>query len=222
MPKKKKNRNLPVNPVFKIFCEGEKTEPLYIKGYINHFHSDKRNLILVEDTNKNTPVQLVDIAVKAKNEGNEKDVFWVVFDRESESKYSNKLHSKARKKAKDNNIELALSNVCFEYWILLHFVYTTGPYRSCDDLIKNSNLRKFIKELGIQDYDKGLPLLFDKLKEKIPYAIQNAEKLKKQALDSSQPGKSAPHFLNPYVDVHEMFQDIKNFIDKKPSLRSKT
>lgn len=220
MPKKKQSKKLPVKPVFRVFCEGAKTEPLYIKGFINHFHSNKRTVILVEDTNKNTPVQLVNIAVESKKKGHEEDVIWVVFDRESEEKYPNELHSKARKKAKDNNIEIAISNVCFEYCILLHFLYTTSPYYSCSDLLKNSKLKNHIKGVGLNDYEKNLPLLFDKLKEMIPLAIKNAEKLKKYAISSSQRGKSAPHFLNPYVDVHEMFQDIQNFIDKRPSVRA--
>lgn len=220
MPKKKPSKKNQVKPVFRIFCEGMKTEPLYIEGFINHFHSNKRNVILVEDTNKNTPVQLVNIAVETKRKGLKEDVIWVVFDRESEKKYSNELHSNARKKAKDNNIEIAFSNVCFEYWILLHFLYTTRPYDSCDDLLKNSELKKSVKNLGFNDYDKNLPLLFDRLKEMIPDAMKNAEKLKKFAITSSQRGKSAPHFLNPYIDVHEMFQDIQNFIDKKASVRA--
>lgn len=58
MPKNKEKRRkkIPLKPVFKIFCEGEKTEPLYIKGYINYFHSDQRRIIVVEKTEKNTPV----------------------------------------------------------------------------------------------------------------------------------------------------------------------
>ena len=45
MPKNKKTIKKKVDPVFHIFCEGEKTEPLYINGYISHYHSDKRNIV---------------------------------------------------------------------------------------------------------------------------------------------------------------------------------
>lgn len=219
MPKKKKKKLIPVLPVFRIFCEGEKTEPLYIKGYINFFHSEKRNVIVVEDSNKNTPVQLVDLAVDAKKCGYKDDVIWVVFDRESEAKYSHELHAKARKKAKDNGIEIAFTNVCFEYWLLLHFVYTNASYSSCDDLLKNSPLKDELKKIGIDSYDKGYASLFDKLKDKIPHALENAKKLRKHAMKDADPAKTAPHYLNPYVDTDEMFLDIKNFIDNKDSLR---
>jgi len=219
VPKKKKNNLQSVKPVFKMFCEGEKTEPLYIRGYINHFHSDKRSIIVVENTNKNTPVQLVEVAITAKNQGSGNDVVWVVFDRESEAKYPHELHAQARAKALANGIQIAFSNVCFEFWILLHFGYTAGSYSSYDDLKKRSALIPKLKEVGIQNYDKASPILFDRVKELIPEAIKNSERLKVQALKASDSGKTAPHYLNPYVDVHEMFLDMKYFIDGKKSVR---
>ena len=220
MPKNKKNRNIPVQPVFRIFCEGEKTEPLYIKGYISHFHSEKRRIILVGDTNKNTPVQLVDIAITAKKQGSVSDIIWVVFDRESVAKYSHELHAQARNNAKKNGVEIALSNVCFELWLLLHFRFSSSPYASCNDLLKNSKLKEDLRLLGIEDYDKGLPLIFDTVKDLVPAAIINAARIKKEAEETAEKGKSEPHYLNPYVDVHEMFQDMQNFATGKPSIRA--
>lgn len=220
MPKKRSSQTRLVLPVFRIFCEGEKTEPLYIKGYIKHFHPEKRNLIVVENSNKNTPIQLVDAAIDAKKDGNNGDIVWVVFDRESETKYSHELHAKARHKANTHNIEIAFSNVCFEYWLLLHFTYTTAAYSSCEHLLKRSVFKKKLNEAGISDYEKGFANLFDTLKDYIPNAFENADRLKKQAVSTANPGRLAPHYLNPYVDTHEMFIDIQNFIEKTPSIRS--
>ena len=222
MPKQKRNRNIEVASVFKVFCEGEKTEPLYINGYINYFHSNNRKIILVEDTKYNTPVQLVDVAIEAKNKGIEGDIVWVVFDRESTAKYPHELHLSARNKANANGIEIAFSNVCFEYWLLLHFSYSAAPYSSCDDLLNRSNLKSELKRLGINHYDKGLPLIFDKLKELYLNAVTNASRLKTQALSAAENDRELPHYLNPYVDVHELFQDMQNFIDKTPSVRLST
>jgi hypothetical protein len=221
MPKKKRTKaTRVVLPVFRIFCEGEKTEPLYIKGYINHFHSEKRNILVVEKTNKNTPVQLVEVAIEAKKSGNTNDIVWVVFDREAVSKYSHELHAQARQKADANGIEIAFSNVCFEYWILLHFNFTAASYSSCANLLKESNLKSDIKTIEINDYDKGLVILFDKLKEKVPTAIKNAKKLKNQVIKSATSGNLTPHKINPYIDVHELFIDMGNFINGEASIRA--
>ena len=165
MPKKKPRNGKKINSVFHIFCEGEKTEPYYIRAYIDHYHSDKRNLLVVEDTKKNTPVQLVDYAIDFKKHCNNGDIFWVVFDRESTIKYSHELHLKAKKKAKDNGIEIAFSNVCFELWLLLHLTYSTACYKNCNDLVKQSQLKTILRQRGIKDYDKGYAYLFDKLKD---------------------------------------------------------
>lgn len=219
MPKKKPRNTRTVKPVFRIFCEGAKTEPLYIKGYLSYFHSEHRNLIVIEDTSKNTPVQLVSEAIKAKNSGKNNDVYWVVYDRESSAKYPDALHKKARKTADDNNIEIGFSNVCFEYWLLLHLCYTDASYESCDDLLKRSQLKEKLKTVGISNYEKSLPLLFDKLKGKVEYAKNNAEKLKKAVIDSSDPAHCHPCELSPYVDVHELFIDIDRFINGDKSVR---
>ncbi|WP_217527242.1 RloB family protein [Vibrio cholerae] len=221
MPKKKGGNKKVVKPAFRIYCEGEKTEPLYIKAYIDHFHSEHRGLIVVEDTRKNTPVQLVDTAVKDKKSGNSNDIYWVVYDRESQTKYSDDLHLKARKKAKDNGIEIAISNVCFEYWFLLHFVYTNACYDSCDELLRQSQLKKHLKDVGIDSYDKGLALIFDKLRTKIPDALKNAKKLKEAAHRDACVGKNDPCQLNPYIDVHELFLDMEQFSLGKESIRKK-
>ncbi|HFQ5253103.1 TPA: RloB family protein [Vibrio vulnificus] len=221
MPKIKKVKNKPVKPAFRIFCEGEKTEPLYIRSYINNFHSEHRGLIVVEDTKKNTPVQLVDAAVADKKSGNSQDIYWVVYDRESITKYSEELHLKARKKAEDNGIEIAISNVCFEYWFLLHFDFTNACYDTCDELLRKSQLKKHFKDVGIDNYEKGLALIFDKLKDRIPTALVNAKRLKESAHKSAAVDKNDPCQLNPYIDVHELFLDMQRFVSGEESIRKK-
>jgi len=100
MPKKRKGNTRTVKPVMHIFCEGDKTEPNYINGYLKSVHQGNRRLkiVVVEKTRKNTPVQLVDEALEAKKNKStpDGDVFWVVYDRESVAKYDNELHKKVR------------------------------------------------------------------------------------------------------------------------------
>ncbi|MFX4232676.1 RloB family protein [Aliarcobacter butzleri] len=216
MPKKKNTGTKIVEPVLHIYCEGEKTEPIYINGYINHYHSEHRNILVVEDTNKNTPVQLVEIAIKAKESNPDNDIFWVVFDRESVVKYPHDLHLNAKQKAESNGIEIAISNVCFEYWLLLHLKCTTAGYQNYDDLIKNSELKKLLKNEGLkQDYDKADTQIFDLLKNNISTAIINAEKVKNNAISTAEAGKESPCYYNAYIDFHELLIDMKIFIEKK-------
>jgi len=221
MPKRKSKSKIPLIAAFHIFCEGEKTEPYYIRGYIDNYHSDKKNILLVEDTKKNTPVQLVEAAVAHKKGTTIGDIYWVVFDRESTTKYSNELHHEARVLADKNNIEIAFSNVCFELWLLLHMEYSAASYDSCDNLLKKSKLKSLLRARGISDYDKGFAFLFDTLKNEngVENAMRNSNKLRSFVLSGAEQGKEQPHQINPYIDVQDMFADMDNFINGKPSIR---
>lgn len=213
MPKKRNKNNKIAKPVFHIYCEGEKTEPIYINGYINEYLSEHRNILIVEENDKTTPVQLVELAIKDKKNNPENDIYWVVFDRESVNKYSHVLHLKAKKEAEKNGINIAISNICFEYWLLLHLKYTTAFYENYDDLIKNSELKTLLEKQGLKvKYDKADTQIFDLLKNKIKDAIQNAEKVNNSAISGAEPGKESPCYLNAYTNFHELLIDMKIFI----------
>lgn len=216
MPKKRSAviRQLPAR--MHIYCEGEKTEPNYIGKYIRaNFAGDRRrDLIIVEPTRKNTPIQLVEEAIRHKRRGDcpPGDVFWVVYDREAVAKYDDELHLKAQKKAKEHGINVALSNVCFELWILLHFRSNSAAYASYLDLMSYSNLRSDLQKAGIQKYDKGVVNLFDLFTpEMIREARKRAKSMNAATLKSAPAGISQSHQLNPYTDMHLLLDAIDNF-----------
>lgn len=107
MPKNRARIEKELLPKFHIYCEGAKTEPNYLNGYIGNMYPGNVRLKIIEivPTKKNTPKQLVDEAVAdKKSKYPNGDIFWVVYDRESKHKYSDKLHMEAYQKAKSNNI----------------------------------------------------------------------------------------------------------------------
>ncbi|ATR83017.1 hypothetical protein CS390_10880 [Pseudomonas sp. HLS-6] len=211
-PRAKAIRKLPRK--MHIYCEGAKTEPNYITGYIGTLEDRAlRNVICIEKTRKNTPVELVDVAISQKrnNSTPKGDVFWVVYDRESITKYDDKLHDQAYKRAKDNDINIALTNVCFEQWILLHFIDSSTAYSCFDDLITNSNLKRLIKDTIGQDYHKASLDIFNHLKPNIAQARQRAIRINERALASAQTGRTKPHHLNPYTDMPTLLDAIDEF-----------
>lgn len=213
MPKKKDNKTMSLGRVFHIYCEGEKTEPNYLKGYIaERVPSKLRRLYKLEPTEKNTPVQLVGEAVTKKLEVNLKgcteDIFWVVYDRESPQKYSDKLHDEAMRKAKKDGIHIAFSNVCFEVWILLHFQKTVAQYHNYDDLKKNSSLRDKFREAGFSDYDKAGKYHFKILSAHVDEARKRAKSLNEDTQKCADPSDNKPYQLNPYTDVYSLLDMI--------------
>lgn len=108
-----------------ILCEGEKTEP----SYLRHWKAVLRNnLVEIKiDLTGAMPKTLVEKAAEIKKEAKrdarrreddnlEIDEVWCVFDVDKHPNLDD-----ARIQANANKIELAISNPCFELWLTLHF-----------------------------------------------------------------------------------------------------
>jgi hypothetical protein len=228
MPKKRSNSHKDVKPVFHIFCEG-KTEESYLESYIEKFYSGNRRLqvIRIENAKKNTAKELVGEAIEFQEKENcpEGDIFWVVYDRENEVKYSDKHHQTAYDSAEPKNISIAISNVCFEVWILLHFQDIILQTNSCDDaienspvqfkdyadLIGNSPLQTLCRGRGLS-YKKGSKRLFENFTDTELAQARNRAKIMNQSTkNSADPNRTKPYQWNPYTNVHELLDAIDEF-----------
>lgn len=214
MPKHRPQSNRRPRNKFYIYCEGEKTEPNYIRSYIDSLRDGAlRDVVKVQPTTKNTPMQLVDVAVSHKRNGSSLpgDVFWVVYDRESVAKYSDELHDRAFDKASANKVNIALSNVCFELWLLLHFLDSSAPYSSYEDLIRRSQFRSEFKRACGKDYEKNDFDVFGIVSHGIKSARVNAAKLNSASRSVAGGRRTRPHHLNPYTDMHLLLDAIDKF-----------
>jgi hypothetical protein len=109
-----------------VFCEGERTEPEYLRALKGQpFVRDVAAVDLrVEPRHEGAvPLALVSMAAgarsKAINEEAEIDEFWCIFDVEWPVNHPNL--DDALDLARRNDIQLAISNPCFELWLILHF-----------------------------------------------------------------------------------------------------
>lgn len=104
-------------------CEGTRTEP----GYFQQKRHLDRSLVDLELSPGGVPKTLVERAVelkraakrRAKSEKDENldyDEVWCVFDMDEHP-----FVQEAKQQARDNLINTAISNPCFELWMLLHF-----------------------------------------------------------------------------------------------------
>ena len=218
MPRRRKKGIRSLKPTLHIFCEGEKTEPGYFDGYLDTYDIRRLKVIKIEKAKSNTPVQLVEeaIAFKRGKEAAREDEFWVVYDRESPNKYDDKLHQAAFDKAAAQDIQIALSNVCFEVWILLHFCYQSRSYTSYDDLIKNSPLKDKLAKIGKSSYKKNdSRALFDLIEQSIPQARRRAKKMNQHTQQSAPSSHTLPFLLNPYTDVYRLLDAIDEFVKSR-------
>ncbi len=181
-----------------IVCEGEKTEPEYLKGLVRHW---KLNPVNVEITGKecgSAPISVVDYALKRRKEIEKRekikyDEVWCVINHEGINKHESL--DRVIKKAKDNHLKVALSVPCFEFWYLLHFECTTRMYSDCKEL--TSRLRNHIPEY----YKKGP---FDRLVIKLDEAFVNAERMRHYHKTSGT--------NNPSSDADLLIQKLKSMV----------
>lgn len=111
---------------FVIFCEGQRTEPEYLNALkMQPFVRDVAAVDLRVETGHGgaVPRTLVALASDARSrattEDGEIDEFWCVFDVEWPRNHPGL--AEAISQAERNGIRVAVSNPCFELWLILHF-----------------------------------------------------------------------------------------------------
>ena len=194
---KKKNREL--FPRFFIVCEGDKTEPRYFISYIEDkgYSKGKTAKVIIKDVGKNTAKELVREAAKLKE--HKDDEIWVVFDKDGYTK-----HPEAFALAQRRNINIAFSSICFETWILMHFEYTTAAFLNYEELFKRK-LKRYLPA-----YNKGYIGLYDEIKEKTDFAINNSIKLNIHSEKTNSTGTPLYQY-NPYTNIPDIFKALEGF-----------
>lgn len=164
-------------PRILIVTEGGETEPKYLNELIKRERLSPANVV-VDGACGSDPMSVYRHAKKLytaeKRQGEEFDRVYCVFDKDDHSNYVDALDAISR--AVPVSVFRAINSVpCFEYWVLLHFQYTTKAYQapggqsSCELLVKE------IKSL-IPGYQKGQNGLYRLLEDKTANATMHAKR----------------------------------------------
>jgi len=149
----KRNQNTrDVSPRFFICCEDSKAAPRYFEDLRIDRKLSRQSVVIDTKKHGSDPGNVVERAIKFRNERNrngdyseeDKDQVWAVIDVDQHENIENAIQN-----AQSKGIHLAISNPCFEYWILLHFEDTAAYVTNCDELI-SKHLKKHLPH-----YDKG-------------------------------------------------------------------
>jgi len=187
-----------------IVSEDEKSAKLYFESF-KRDEKLKRLLssvdIEVVHPKDHSPVGLVKEAKlkkqKAKRDRNPYNEVWIVLDKDGHANMGQAMNT-----AKDNKISVALSIICFEYWVLLHFEKTTSVFNKCDDIIS------YIRKKHFQEYQKNINS-YIALKDKIDTAIENGKWIVKQ--NGNDIDRGIPIYkLSAYTDVHILVERLLN------------
>ena len=113
-----------------VVCEGERTEPEYIRGFQRLVRNATVEIEIPDE--RGDPKKLVEIAKERREQARRDaarqgddflafDEVWCVFDRDEHTRFD-----AAMAMARGNGIALAVSNPCVELWLLLHFRESPG------------------------------------------------------------------------------------------------
>ena len=192
-----------------IVTEGTETEPLYLNGIQRY---------ITQKYGKNIDVRTPKIDIHGEGLGTTSLVreaasivnharriysqCWVVFDRDDFQDFD-----EAIRLAEKYGFQVAWSNSCFEFWMMLHFRKDMTPRES--DGWKDS-LGAELKKAGLikSRYEKNdaciakLPLIDGALKR----AVENARSIEKQQ------SSSIPSRQNPGTTVHHLIESLSPYL----------
>ena len=183
-----------------IVCEGAKTEPIYFKDLKQRLKIHSLQVDVYGKECGTDPLSVVeyakDMKKKPRKDGLLYDRVWCVVD---EDNHTTLKH--AQDMARANKIGVCLSVPSFEFWYLLHFIYTTKPFEDSDAVIHE--LEKYLKN---HTYLKNSPPM-DELMPVLETAIRNAEKVRKNKHRTGQD--------NPGTDVDLLVSELKKIGNKR-------
>ncbi len=190
-------------PRLLIVCEGRRTEPNYFEG----FRRENRNVVIsVCESPGKTPMQIVRHAMRKSMELDigkvAGDSAWCVFDVDE---CADQDLRRAVELAGDD-LELAVSNPCFEVWFLLHYLYAEKRMDTCRQVI--GELRRFIP-----GYEKSVQH-FERLRPLTPSAVDNASRLERTRIGVSK--DVLMRDANPCTTVHHLVKLIMDGPDHHP------
>jgi hypothetical protein len=183
-----------------VLCEGKCTEPQYLNALRRKLRVPEQNLkLLCPPEIPNTPKEMVEEAKRRKRDKRESyDQVWFVFDVEAKLTQKSRYGlQEALDSAKRAMIPDAVSNPCFEIWLLWHNVEHTS-------WIASDAVQRRCEELGltqgkhIQDIDSLIRDYYD--------AAKNRALSLDQAHDRNEIVK--PEDRNPSSGVYKLIDAI--------------
>ncbi len=184
-------------PTILIVCEGRVTEPSYLKDFYSALKNPRVNIRFGDG--EAVPLTIVRTARDLKKKAEEQakrerddnlayDQVWCVFDVDEHPHIS-----EARQMARDNELHLAVSNPCFELWLLLHFREPPGAKHRHD-------LQSMLSE-NLPDYHKRASYAL--VSPGYDAAVVRAKRLDAAASAASESGR------NPTTGVWRLTESIR-------------
>lgn len=200
-PVRRKHRMEAPATLFVVVTEGAVTEREYLLGFEKWCGHRSIKLHLV--CGAGDPRSVVE---KAIEEGKElqhdklatRDKIWAVFDRDAHARFH-----EAKDLAKNNGVNLAISNPCFEIWGIFH-------YKDHDAPLDRHQCQKILEDLcpGYNRKDKKLFAGPELMEGSYQNAVTRAQNSLSRREEEGDPGGS------PSTTVHKLTEQLRCLVSK--------
>lgn len=191
-----------------IVCEGEKTEPNYLREFIEYHRLSTANVTVTGDGGS-APNSVVEHAIELFEKDPDYNTVFCVFDRDGHASFDHALQRiddkvlirrSGRKKIGEARFVAITSTPCFEYWILLHHEYTTAPMQRFADI--EPRLRAIP---ALAAYAKGTTRLFATTRDLLERALNNADRANAAAaaVNTNNPTTQMPILIRYLLDLEQ-------------------
>lgn len=199
--RRKRARKNPYKRIL-IVCEGEATEINYFNGLISELRLGTANAIAVPSPSTCPSVNVAH-GLERYNTG-DWDIVFCVFDRDRHGRFDQAVR---RLEDSPAAVRPGYSVPCFEYWLLLHFIYTNKSFYGHPTQSAGKCAEDALKT-HIPTYRKGARDIYRRTSKKLETAKEFAKRANKSALEADHQGSYT--FV---VDVVEELQTLRALMD---------
>lgn len=191
---------------FLIVCEGSKTEPQYFRALARSLRLTTADVIVCGEECSSDPVSVVRYAYERFMSDQDIDHVFCVIDKDSHTNLTDALNiARDAKMPPEKTFRTILSVPCFEFWVLLHFEYSTAPYNRSGSVSPCDALIAKIKSKHADGYSKGDDGLFDALRERYEEAKRRSVRALQAAKDNGTD--------NPSTEIHLLIDMLEKAIE---------
>jgi hypothetical protein len=212
--KARSTRSLSRRPPFRksqtralIVCEGEKTEPTYLRDLISDLGLSSADVRICGKECGSDPKSIYCYALEAFHQDGDYDTVFCVFDRDEHVTFDWACKAISETKLPNSRKIICIKSVpCFEYWLMLHFKQSTAPINRSKGKSPGELAVAKLKKL-LPSYEKGAEGVFKLTRQYLPQAIQRSKTVENEAAKNGSE--------NPITLMHVLVDHLNNMAKTK-------
>jgi len=186
-----------------VVCGGQ-TEQIYFDAFKEVFRPSLGSISIVTAVKAKSPIQIVEYAIKARQQKDSYNAVWCVFDKDDFTNFDEAIEYAAQ-----NGINAAFSNQAFEVWFINHYRMLSSPMNRSKYKKELSKLLAFTYDKSSETIERVCAVLLSE--EKVKSAITNTRLGYERHIADS--GSFKPSDFESCTTVYKLAKSLLNWSD---------